>query len=847
MRLLTARITRITRTVAVLGICASVVGLTASAPEDGVYYHNDFERVCDIGYYGSACKVKVDELGLCAQDPNSGQRCVKISYHVLEGNGWCYFRIPISEKVNPAAAYSLEASLKVEATGSVRAGFGHSWVNKPPGQREVHGNNPSAGLCPKLGAWCHLASGDIGQYYRDMAVSLGFAADCPGRFDALYVHTNGNQAGDRVTIWLDDVLFREATDGDRARWKQERRALDYIPPPYPAVEDSCPWGCGGSLEGYADRLRLPLDVEAEFTARTWSDLGFDTALRPAGIVKAPGDPGREDLLGRLLDIHQRYGLRFIPSTYLTNYYNRNVSRTQCEAAIKRVVTRFRDHPALLAWWMIDEPSPAVDDIRDQWVWGKRQFEALDPRHPALGAMDIPEAVRAYTPYIQIAIVACYPLWVSLPGSADAVAYWSELAWRSGARRLWAMPQAFGEMNNWHLPTRPELRLMSYLYLSRGASGFIAYYYTMEPAWLTGRGHNGLVDLYGTPTHLGVEMADLADTLMPLSPLLLPLRWQDGSQAQAWAVCDPGPQGKPVLDVSFLAGDVGPKAYDMVIVCNRDVDAQRTGKLFVRQRPGRALYDLRRLQPVSTQADGAVSLSLRPGDAAVLMSGTSRAFVAARATLLARRLQLRQRQLGGLTREALGNGVSPKLWQAALVRVDAYAKAGNSYSSALTLVGQTRQQVAQALLKVPGRQDCGHQCNLATLALSRASRALEVWTLKRWPEAKRAGKVAQMRADEPALGACIDTMAALARCQHLLRYALLTGKAQAHAAAYADLAALADQAEAGVGLFVAGRGVMAVDGAQLERLVAAVRDLEQLASYAARPSALLSGSAPAATP
>jgi hypothetical protein len=83
----------------------------------------------------------------------------------------------------------------------------------------------------------------------------------------------------------------------------------------------------------------------------------------------------------------------------------------------------------------------------------------------------------------------------------------------------------------------------------------------------------------------------------------------------------------------------------------------------------------------------------------------------------------------------------------------------------------------------------------------------------------------MRTEEPNLGAYIDAFKELARCEHLLDYALITGKAPAHAAAYADLAALAAQVEDGVTGFVARQSALTLDQEQLKRLTTAMADLK----------------------
>jgi len=77
------------------GLCAALVCCGVLAHAGQVYYENDFEQTCDAVYWASACRVETGEASLTEQNPYAGQRCAKISYHVTDGSGWCYFRVPV--------------------------------------------------------------------------------------------------------------------------------------------------------------------------------------------------------------------------------------------------------------------------------------------------------------------------------------------------------------------------------------------------------------------------------------------------------------------------------------------------------------------------------------------------------------------------------------------------------------------------------------------------------------------------------------------------------------------------------------------------------------------------------
>lgn len=724
--------------------------LGCSLARSEVYYQNNFEEACPLVFWASSAKVKVHEIGLATYDPYEGKRCAKISFEVLSGQGWCYFKIPFDLNIENTKTYVLEAAIKYQSTNpAVRVGFGHSWWHMPqPPKKPVQGNGPSAGYTATPGRWALLAGHELAAAFREAATTAGFGPECKCRFDALYVHTEGIKPGDKVTVWVDSVCLRSATEADALRWQKEKRPVEYTPPPYPKVEDTCPWGVCGSLEFHDGLARVPFEIEAAIAAHSWAEFGFDTSLRAGGMVMAPGNPKSEDYLGQFLDIHHKYGIRCLPSTYLTGYYNRHIPKEQCESAIRRVVPRYRNHPALLAWWMIDEPLTPIEDVRDHWVWGKQIFESLDPEHPALGAFCCLPAVKLYSQYTQVALIDCYPLQGTPQkptGSAITIAKWLEQAWECGARRIWAVPQAFGELPPWRIPTPAELRLMTWLYLSRGSTGFLFYAYTSSPAWVSGHGHSGLVDIFGLTTAMGEEVKRLAQILPALCPVLLRVRWSPTSEVRV--ECEMLPDGNPVFDTGFLKG----AQYDIVVISNLDTAAPRRGRVIVPSRQGNSIYDLRRLEPVAIDA-GAVPLQLDPGDAAVLLLGDQKAFDAAKAVMLERKQAVVKRQ----------------------------AQAASARAAMDSL--------------------CATRLAKATTALSRASRNLELYVLRTWPSETQADRLKAMRANAVLMGH-VNALKEMLHCQHLLFYALLVQKTRGIESVYQDFEPLAEAVERGVAAFV----------------------------------------------
>lgn len=142
------------------------------------------------------------------------------------------------------------------------------------------------------------------------------------------------------------------------------------------------------------------------------------------------------------------------------------------ALLKAEVIAFRDHPALLSWYINDEPDgqgrpPAILEA------AYRTIHELDPYHPISIVFMMPSRAADFRHTMDIAMTDPYPI----PGPADKVM--NDLAAYSQAYRyeksVWLVPQAFGGQEMWaREPTAQEIRLMTYMGLISGVKG-IQYY------------------------------------------------------------------------------------------------------------------------------------------------------------------------------------------------------------------------------------------------------------------------------------------------------------------------------------------------------------------------------------
>lgn len=134
------------------------------------------------------------------------------------------------------------------------------------------------------------------------------------------------------------------------------------------------------------------------------------------------------------------------------------------------VKSFMDHPALLAWYISDEPNgykipPTVlEEIYDV-------IKSIDPWHPVSMVFMAPfsDALR-YEKAFDIAMADPYPVPVK-PVTVTGDAATRLKADFEGKKPVWIVPQAFGGGEWWERePTQQELRSMTWQAIIRGATG-----------------------------------------------------------------------------------------------------------------------------------------------------------------------------------------------------------------------------------------------------------------------------------------------------------------------------------------------------------------------------------------
>jgi hypothetical protein len=148
----------------------------------------------------------------------------------------------------------------------------------------------------------------------------------------------------------------------------------------------------------------------------------------------------------------------------------SLSDTRKKELLLQEIETFKDHPALLAWYIADEPTGnkiTPDSLLKIYELIKR----IDPWHPVSVVFMAPFlSAKKYSNALDIVMADPYPVPrspISMVGDA-AKSLSSEFR---GKRPVWIVPQAFGGGEWWERePTLQELRSMTYQSIINGARG-----------------------------------------------------------------------------------------------------------------------------------------------------------------------------------------------------------------------------------------------------------------------------------------------------------------------------------------------------------------------------------------
>lgn len=154
--------------------------------------------------------------------------------------------------------------------------------------------------------------------------------------------------------------------------------------------------------------------------------------------------------------------------------------------IRAFIQKWKDHPALLAWYLADEPElHAMLPARIEAVY--QLCREVDPYHPAILLNNTPSGIDTYSQWCDILMPNPFPGFLRNGGPRRGIHYVYQLVAHAeeavdGMRGIWATPQAFNwadlrkDRQDERIPTFGEVRNMNYQAVIAGATGSISYAY-----------------------------------------------------------------------------------------------------------------------------------------------------------------------------------------------------------------------------------------------------------------------------------------------------------------------------------------------------------------------------------
>lgn len=190
----------------------------------------------------------------------------------------------------------------------------------------------------------------------------------------------------------------------------------------------------------------------------------------------------------------------------------------------REVLAMKDHPALLSWYIADEPvgqGVPPESLLETY----RLVKKLDPYHPVSMVFMAPQQAWKYRDALDIVMADPYPVPnSSVAGVGRVIRNLTRTFYPE--KPVWLVPQAFGGNEWWaREPTPGEVRVMTYLGIINGATG-IQYFVR--------HGYNGFPKSLVTWSECGAIAMETAE----LTPFYArgrgkPLEASAGISAAAW--------------------------------------------------------------------------------------------------------------------------------------------------------------------------------------------------------------------------------------------------------------------------------------------------------------------------
>lgn len=363
-------------------------------------------------------------------------------------------------------------------------------------------------------------------------------------------------------------------------------------------------------------------------------------LTAGGIPKNAPPREAEKIIQDLLDISQRLGLRveipltaFFPEDLLNKFSETQLPTEENMKIVRKVVEqyipRFKDHPALLGYLLVDEPYPHQIPLL---VAIQREIEKVDPVHPVITSAQSPHQVYTWADSQNVIFSGVYPY----GAKKDYSQVWGLRSLLGEIRKnlfkgyFFACIQGFTRGNR-NRVTRADYRLQAHVQLLAGVDGLKHYVYFphLYPVESEQSENYGFINFVEGPYEgeldLWKEVERFGERFFPLRGILQRLEEipaNDEIRVES-EILDLHPVPRRVIqwDMKELP-DIG----DVLFLLNMDATRERGGRLIFSQESlkGDKVYDLFRLDEVPIR-NGSIDLSIPPGDLLIYLIAEPLAF------------------------------------------------------------------------------------------------------------------------------------------------------------------------------------------------------------------------------
>lgn len=593
--------------------------LCAGARAETIYFNEDFERpdapAFTVWYRGEGA---VTQSVVTEARTFAGKRSAYVESPTI-----AYFEIPLPKPLKwdrhapdgiGTQPLYLSARVFAEDAGiphtDTLLGFQASIVPKhrPTSTGSpIHGGT-SANVARRTNEWLWLVF-DVAQHFRELEARGDFNPDQIVFTSVSLISYSGGK------YYMDDIRLAPTPP---AGWTPP-------PPVKPAVDAAAYFrrdprleamilhGCYGGFGSVFGDTQLHPWVMRDMKRHYLNFVGPSFDMR----FTAPARQLQEfDLI---LEQAKRFAMPVIPMSYIgSRYAPRATTDEELQAAMLKIVHRYRDNPWLLAWYLEEEPGP---DRAAQYLKEKRWVDEADPNHNCLMIFNAHEGLEAIGPAQSVVMRDIYTISGPNPNP------WSVPRQVAAHVRQFPQPfvlttQIFGGDCCWTPPTVGQFRLMTYGALAEGAKGFCHFAYSTRPFHQQRVEHpmyGTMVDPYGAPSPVYDDIArQLGPDLFRIGELLRTCRPADmlaDVTMNCGTIEDALEYQLPTIAVRRLVDEQN--HYEILALYSNDPDHSQTGVLQVPA--GWELLDLSahsrdiiRRAPIFARGPR-IKLRLAPGD------------------------------------------------------------------------------------------------------------------------------------------------------------------------------------------------------------------------------------------